>query len=311
MKYFDAHTHVHFAAFKDDYHEVIQRALDSDVWMILVGTQLDTSRRAVEVAHEFKEGVFAAIGLHPIHTDASYHDEKELGLPSEALAKEGQGSSSFTSRGEAFDYDAYKKLAKDPKVVAIGECGLDYYRLSEETKEKQMAAFSAQIELAHEVKKPLMIHCRSGVAERASPQNRAGRNAFPDLIAILKASAKGGSASGGNSPKLKADSPGVIHFFTGTKRDTEELMDLGFAFTFGGVVTFTRDYDEVVKAIPLDRILSETDAPYVAPAPYRGKRNEPAYVVEIVKKLAELKDVAPEEMRDAIFTNAKRIFGIS
>lgn len=275
--YFDAHTHAHFAAFKDDSREVIQRALAANVWMINVGTQRDTSARAVEVAHQYPKGVYATVGLHPIHTDASYHDAKELGA--------NENAKGFTSRGEEFDYAYYKKLAEDSKVVAIGECGLDYYRLTSSTKEKQKEVFGKQIQLSHEVQKPLMIHCRE---------------AFTDLINVLRS----------NYQLLITNYPGVIHFFTGTPDDAKKLLELGFAFTFGGVVTFARDYDEAIKLIPLDRILSETDAPYVSPVPYRGKRNEPAYVIETVKKLAELKGVSLEHMRDQIFENARRIFGI-
>jgi TatD DNase family protein len=276
-KYFDAHTHIHFAAYKDDRKGVIDRATQANVWMINVGTQKDTSADAVVLAHEHKEGLYASVGLHPIHTEKSFHDIKELG--GNETAKE------FYSRGEDFDYEYYKKLALDPKVVAIGECGLDYYRLSEETKKKQFDVLEKQIQLSHEVQKPLMIHCR---------------NAFSDLIQTLKA----------NSSKLKADAPGVIHFFTGTPDDAKKLLDLGFSFTLGGVITFARDYDEAIKIIPIDRILSETDAPYVAPVPYRGKRNEPAYVVGVVKKLAELKSISTEEMASQIFENAKMVFGV-
>ena len=276
--YFDAHTHAHFSAFENDWKEVIDRALKNNVWMINVGTQRDTSARGVHVARMYGEGVYAAVGLHPIHTDASWHDKNELGGSDDAKA--------FTSRGEEFDYAYYKTLAEDEKVVAIGECGLDYYRQSANSKsqiEKQKNAFEEQIKLACEVKKPLMIHCR---------------DAFEDLISTLVACRR----------LLVAPYPGVIHFFTGTPDDAKKLLELGFSFTFGGVITFTRDYDEVIKIIPLDRILSETDAPYVAPVPYRGKRNEPSYVIEVVKKLAELKGVSMEVMRNQIFENAKRIF---
>ena len=276
-KFFDAHTHPHFAAFTDDYKPVIERALDKNVWMILVGTQRDTSERSVQVAHEFKEGVFAAVGLHPVHTEASYHDEQELGG--------GEAAKAFTGRGEEFDAKYYRKLAEDPKVVAIGECGLDYYRLEADTKKKQANVLIEQIEVAAEVKKPLMIHCR---------------NAFPDLIKLLA-----------HQNHNLQDPAGVIHFMTGTKEEARMLLDLGFSFTFGGVITFANDYDDVVKAIPPDRILSETDAPYVAPMPYRGKRNEPAYVVETVKRLAELKGRSLIEMQEQIWKNAKRVFRVS
>ena len=276
MKFFDAHTHVQFAAYNEDRREVIERAFKVGVSFINVGTQADTSAVAVKLANEYN-CVYAAVVLHPVHTQKSFHDEKELG--------EGEATKAFTSREEEFDYDYYKKLALDSKVVAIGECGLDYYHLSEESKKRQKEVFIKQIELAKDVRKPLMIHCRS---------------AFGDLINILVSCRM----------SLVAQ-PGVVHFYSGTIEETRKLMDLGFSFTFGGVVTFTRDYDEIIKMIPLDMILSETDAPYVAPVPYRGKRNEPAYVVEVVKKLAEIKNVSTEEMADKIFKNAERIFGIN
>ena len=149
---------------------------------------------------------------------------------------------------------------------------------------KQENAFRAQIELAHEIKKPLMIHCR---------------NAFADLIRLLQAT----------SYKLPAR-PGIIHFFSGTNDDAKELLDLGFSFSFGGVITFTRDYDEVVRFIPLERITLETDAPYVAPAPYRGRRNEPAYVLEVAKKIAELKEKSFEEVTRQTTANARTLFGV-
>jgi len=283
MKFFDAHTHVQFAAYDEDRKEVIERALKANVSMINVGTQADTSGAAIKLANEYGEGVYASVGLHPVHTEKSFHDEQELGG--------GDAAKAFTSRGEDFDYENYKKMALEPKVLAIGECGLDYYHLSEESKTRQKEIFIKQIELAKEVQKPLMIHCRE---------------AFGDLIEVLS----------GNRNILNAE-PGVIHFFTGTVEDAKKLVELGFSFTFGGAVTFpprkgkvSGDYDEVVRMLPLDRILSETDAPYVAPASYRGKRNEPLYVIEVVKKLAEIKKVSAEEIAAAIAENANRIFGL-
>ncbi len=272
FRFFDAHTHVQFAVFAGDYKEVINRALSQGVGLINIGTQKNTSLRAVQIAEEYKSGVYAVVGLHPIHTEKSYHDEKELGA--------GESAREFTSRGEEFDYDFYKKLAENGKVLAIGECGLDYYRLGEETKKRQADTLIKQIELAKEIGKPLMIHCRE---------------AFEDLIKIL-------------TPNAHGLMPSVVHFFSGVKEDAKKLLDLGFSFTFGGVITFTRDYDEIIKFIPVDRILSETDAPYVTPAPYRGKRNEPVYVIEVVKKLAEIKGVEFEKMRERILENVKRVF---
>ena len=279
MKYFDAHSHAHFAAFKEDYKEVIQRALDAGVWMMNVGTQKDTSARGIEVAHEYKEGVYAAVGLHPVHTDRSYHDEKELGG--------GEAAHAFVSRGEVFDFDYYKKLAEDPKVLAIGECGLDYYRMDEDADKevkikKQKDALVEQIRLAHEVNKPLMIHCRK---------------ASFDIVDIFSA----------HRDLLSSDNPGVIHFYTDDINDAKKLLDLGFSFSLGGVITFARDYDEMVRMLPIDRILTETDAPYVAPAPYRGKRNEPAYVIEAAKKLAEIRGVDARAMAEQIVANTRRV----
>src|SRR3989338_10850209 len=158
-KFFDVHTHTQFAAFNEDREAVIQRALDAGVWLINVGTQKDTSSKAVEIAHKYSKGVWATIGLHPIHTESSYHDSQELG----------GDATGFTSKEEDFDYGYYLQLAQDPRVVAIGECGFDFYRLNPQTKRKQKKVFMRHIELAYVVKKPLMIHCRSGVPERAPP----------------------------------------------------------------------------------------------------------------------------------------------
>lgn len=268
-KLFDVHTHIQFAAYAADADAVARRALDAGTWIVNVGTKRETSEQAIAFAHRYPEGVYATVGLHPTHTAKSYHDEKE---------------SDVAPEGEEFDYARYGKMAEDEKVVAIGECGLDYFRLTEETKALQQKVFKEHIKLASEIGKPLMIHCR---------------NAFPDLISILQTT----------DHKLPAI-PGIIHFMTGTKEDARELLALGFSFSFGGVLTFARDYDEVVRSIPLERILLETDAPYVAPAPYRGKRNEPAYVMESAKKIAEIKDVPFEDVARVTTENAVRIFGI-
>lgn len=269
-KYIDIHSHVNFNAFDADREEVIKRALDDDTWVINVGTQTDTSRSAIELAHKYNEGVYAVVGLHPIHTEASYHDKQELG-------DEGK---EFTSRGEIFDKNIYREFLKDSKVVAVGECGLDYYRMDGDSIEKQKKAFVEQIELANEFKKPLMLHIR---------------DAYADALVLLKEFAK-----------VK----GVVHFFVGNEEEAKSFLDFGFMLSFTGVITFTHDYDEVVKNTPLDMILTDTDSPYVAPVPHRGKRNEPLYVQEIVKRIAEIKNLTEGEVAKAIVENAKRVFGI-
>lgn len=277
-KYIDIHSHVNFKAFDEDRDAVIKRALDSDTWVINVGTQIDTSRKAVEMTKEYPEGVYAIIGLHPIHTGASYHDVKELG----------EGGVEFTSRGEVFDREKYLELLRDPKVVGIGECGLDYFRCTEETIEKQKEAFVAQIKIANEANKPLMLHIRN------NPEDKT-HDAYADSLVLLKEHAK-----------VRGD----VHFFAGSVEHAKAFVDFGFTLSFTGVVTFTHDYDEVIVATPIDMIMTETDAPYVTPAPYRGKRNEPVYVQEITKKIAQIKGLSEDEVSKTIIENAKRVFGI-
>ncbi len=295
-KLIDAHTHVQFAAFQNDWEEVIQRALEAGVWLVNVGTQKDTSARAVEVANKYAEGVYATVGLHPIHTHQARIDADELGAPqinpSTSLGasadqnQEALNPQGFMSRAEEFDYEYYKKLAQDSKVVAIGECGLDYYRIKNDElgiRNKQEKAFIQQIELAHEIKKPLMIHCR---------------DAYDDLIFLL------------TTHYQLLTIPGIIHFFSGTKNQAQKLLDMGFYFTFGGVITFAKEYEELVRYIPLDRILLETDAPYVAPAPYRGKRNEPLYVVEVAKKVGEIKNEDLDKVLTTTTENVRNVLGL-
>jgi TatD DNase family protein len=273
--YTDIHTHLNTAAFDADREEVIQRTLEAGVHCINVGTQKDTSSSAVAIAKRY-DGMYAAVGLHPIHTSASFHDKQELGDFGKA----------FTSRGEVFDMDVYRELASDQKVVAIGECGLDYFRQpEEEAKKKQIQAFEMQIALANELGKSLMLHLRSG----------PGGNAYKDAADILKAQAK----VLGNS-----------HFFAGSLEDAKVFWDMGYSTSFTGVITFTHDYDEVIKHASADLIHAETDAPYVAPAPYRGKRNEPLYVIEVVKKMAELRGVEESVWAEQLIQNTKRMFAV-
>ena len=282
-KYIDIHSHINFKAYDEDRDVVISRALQNDTWIINVGTQLDTSKKAIELAHQFKEGVYAVIGLHPIHTDKSFHDKQELG----------EEGGEFTSRGEIFDKNIYRELLKDKKVVAVGECGLDYYHLDEESIEKQKKAFIEQIELANEIGKPLMLHIRN------NPKNQ-NSNAYLDACEILKKFAK-----------VK----GVSHFFAGSVEDMKRFIDLGFYISFSGPITYKPkpeicDYHKVILETPIDKILTDTDSPYVAPMPYRGKRNEPFYVKEIIKKIAEIKGLSEEETAKAIMNNAKNLFDI-
>lgn len=281
-KYIDIHSHVNFRAFEEDRDKVMKRALENNTWIINVGTQVDTSKKAVEIANQYEKGVYAIIGLHPIHTGASYHDIQELG----------EGGKEFTSRGEIFNQESYRELLQDKKtnkkIVGIGECGLDYYRCDEESIKKQKKAFIEQIKIANEFNKPLMLHIRNN-SENKTP------NAYFDVLDILQ-----------EHSKVKGD----VHFFAGTWKEAKAYLDFGFTLSFTGVITFTHDYDEIIKNTPLDMIMSETDSPYVSPIPYRGKRNEPSYVNQVVKKIAEIKKLPEAEVAKAIITNAKRVFAI-
>ncbi len=275
MKFIDIHSHVQFVAYEADRDAVMMRAKEADTAMINVGTQKDTSKAAVELAHKYPEIAWATIGLHPIHTSKSFHDKKELG----------DEAKDFVSRGEEFDYDYYLELGKDEKVIGIGECGLDYYRLTRETQIAQRVAFEKQIELALELQKPLMLHIR---------------NAYEDALQVLDATRY----------TSRATRIGDIHFFAGDWKIAQEFLKRGFTLSFTGVITFADQYDEVVKNTPLDMILTETDSPYITPVPLRGKRNEPVNVQYVVKRIAELKNLPVEEVAEQVIQNAKRVFGI-
>lgn len=290
--YIDIHSHVNFSAFDADRAETIARSLSAGVWMITIGTQQDTSRKAVEMAREFPEGVYAIVGLHPVHVNASYHDVEELG----------EGGKEFTSRGETFDPAYYRDLVLSApktadgksKVVGIGECGLDYYRMpTEDERKRQIEAFKGQIELAVELDLPLMLHIRSG----------EGGDAYREVLDILKGY-KITLAKEGKGDRLRGDA----HFFAGSVEYAREFLDLGFHLSYTGVITFAKQYKELVEATPLDRIMSETDSPYVAPVPERGKRNEPLFVTHIADKIAGIKGMDTDECRRTLVENAFRLW---
>ncbi len=273
----DTHAHAHFNAYKTDMDEVIQRSLDKGVIMNLVGTQADTSKNGIEVAEKY-DGVYASVGLHPEHLFSKHVDEEET---------------SFVSREENFDYEYYKKLASHPKVIGIGECGLDFYRIPEGmTKEqmfpKQKEVFLKQIKLAQELDLPMVIHCREA----------------HDELAVILSEAK-------NLVR------GTIHCYTSNWENAQKYLALGFYIGFTGVVTFPPlkanpqaqfELLEVVRRIPLDRILLETDCPYLSPIPYRGKRGEPWMIEATAAKIAELKGIKLEGVLEATTENAKKLF---
>lgn len=285
FSYIDTHAHVNINAFADDWSIVMDKCAAEKVGVINVGTQADTSKKAVTIAEATNNG-FAIIGLHPIHTSPSYHDKNELG----------ENMKSFTTQGEKFDKDFYRELAKSEKVVAIGECGYDYYRLEQKTKAVQEEAFIAQIELANELGLPLMIHTRDTKGNEASVKAEAGvGNVYDDTYQTLKQYAK---------------VPFNVHFYAGSWEQAKKFFAIGGSISFTGVITFAKDYEEVVRNTPLDLIHGETDCPYVAPVPYRGQRCEPWMVKEVYKKITEIKGEDEELIREKLLENAQKLYSL-
>ena len=282
FKYIDTHTHLNLSAFNDDREEVLARTRGNAVAHINVGTKESTSKLAVEIA-EKNELSWAIIGLHPIQTVPCYHDEEEIG----------EGGKPFSSQGEVFNPDFYRELARSKKVVGIGECGFDYYHCEKDTYTVQEENFIAQIKLANELNLPLMIHTRGPKPGEESP---TGRSVYLDVYETLKTYAK---------------VPGNVHFYAGTQKEAEKFFELGFTVSFTGVITFAKVYEDLVRALPLERIHAETDSPYVAPVPYRGKRCEPLYVIEVVKKLAEIQGLPLEEVSETLKENARRLYKLA
>ncbi len=278
----DTHAHTNFHAFSDDIEEVMARAVSARVALINVGTQIETTARAVELTDKY-ENCYAIIGLHPIHTQRIFHDTAELGEGAE------QG---FTSHGEDFDIDAYISYLSHPKVVGVGETGFDYYHTTSETHASQLKAFTGQIELALRGELPLMIHTRG--------KDRRDMSAYHDALDIIE-----------NAQKIHGEKiRGTFHFFGGTEEVLRRILSAGFDVSFTGVITFVRDYDDVIRYAPLNRIHCETDSPFVSPLPHRGARNEPSYVQYIYDSLIAIRPEDSETVRDALLSNAERRYGI-
>jgi|SRR3989344_256155 len=295
-KAFDIHSHVNFTAFDADRDEVIKRAHDAGVWMINVGTEKTTSQGAVELSEKFESGVYATVGFHPIHAGgATYHDTNELKeneykkLVEDFSVGGGPHPEADEPKDQASGWDKkfYESLARHPKVVAIGECGLDYYRLKEETKERQRKIFIEQIHLANEVQKPLMLHVRG---------ERGDDTPYYDALELLEMEAK-----------VKVN----FHFFAGSLDVAKKIWERGFTASFTGVITFARAYEKIIKEAPLDMIMTETDCPYATPEPYRGRRNEPVYVLEVIKKIARIRGEEYEKVAEQLKENAIGVFGVA
>ncbi|KND46827.1 MAG: TatD DNase family protein [Parcubacteria bacterium C7867-004] len=256
MRYFDAHSHVQFPQYDEDRDAVLSAMRDAEIGALIVGTDSGYSKGAVDLADG--KTLFAAVGLHP-------NDKPQ----------------------EGYDPAYYEALAADSRVVAIGECGLDYFRPEdpEAEKERQKSVFQQHIELALRHDKPLMIHARP---------SKGTMDAYLDVIEMVK-----GTGVRGN-----------MHFYVGDVETTKRFLELGFTFSFTAVLTFAREYDDVVKYLPIESILTETDAPYIAPASRRGQRNDPLAIPEIVAKIAEIRGEDEDTVREAVLANAIRVFAL-
>ncbi len=252
---FDSHAHLDDKRFADDRRAVIDRAAEAGlVGIINAGACMESSARSVALADKH-DIIFAAVGIHP-------HDARD-------------------AKDE--DYEQLAAWHSLPKVVAIGEIGLDYY-YDLSPREVQQQVFIRQLDVARQLQKPVIIH---------------DRDAHGDILAIVKKEAKGLT--------------GVFHCFSGSLEMAKEIIKLGFYVSFAGPVTFAKDgkLKEVAANIPLERLLVETDCPYLTPQPFRGRRNEPAYVEFTAAEVARVRGLEPAALAAAATANTKRLFGIS
>ncbi|XXM71853.1 TatD family hydrolase [Lysinibacillus sphaericus] len=253
---FDTHVHLNAEQFNEDLEEVISRAKEAGVGrMVVVGFDRPTIERAMDLVEQY-EFLYASIGWHPV--DAIDMKEEDLAW--------------------------IEELSSHPKVVALGEMGLDYH-WDKSPKDIQKEVFRKQIHLAKKVKLPIIIH---------------NREATQDIVDILRE--EGAEEVGG-----------IMHCFSGSPEIARECVDMNFYISLGGPVTFknAKKPKEVAKEIPLERLLIETDCPYLAPHPNRGKRNEPAYVKLVAEQIAELKDISLEEVETVTTENANKLFNIN
>jgi len=272
----DTHAHINFDAYENDSDEVISKCLENNVWMINIGTNFETSKKAVEISQKYEKGVFAAIGLHPINLDTG-------------LVKIKIDESEGSHFEKEFDFERYKNLARSKKVVAIGEIGLDYYwkpktkRKLELFKEKQKDLFLKQLELAKELNLPVIFHCRM---------------AHQDLIQTLQQS---------NIPTIK----GVMHGFVGTTEQLQEYLKMGFYIGFNGII-FKKiegiNFEELIRETPIEKILVETDCPYLTPPNFPEERNNPLGVKQVAQEIAKIKNLDFEKVAEITTKNAKDLF---
>ncbi len=272
----DTHCHLHFPAYANTLSDVLKRLKENEMWAITVGTTAKTSEAGIKFAHKH-DGIFATVGYHPEHLTSSFHDENE-------------------GATEPFDFAKLHKLAQDKKVVAIGETGLDFFRIDPERDrtaaiKMQEEVFRQHVALAHECGKPLAIHCRE---------------ATDQLLEIVRDERSKGKTVNG-----------VMHCFSGTWDEAQRILEAGLHISFTGLITFStkkfgteQQVQRAVERMPMDKLMVETDAPWLAPEPYRGKQNEPSYVEFIARKVAELRKMEFEEVVRITTENAIKFFNL-
>lgn len=301
--YIDTHCHLNFKAFESDWQEVVEESLREHVEMIIVGTDRATSEKAIEIASKYS-GVWATVGFHPIHVDR---------------------------RDWRSEVQYIRALATEKKVVAIGEVGLDYYRMPNKTpsntpdvggdtadvkkiKQDQETIFQFFLDIAVEIQKPLMLHCRE-----AEEEFLAILSAWQNSKSKARNSKQMQNSNTQISKRLESDLGirhsdfsvrGQWHCFGGTLDQAQKALELGLKIGFTGLITYNNQWDEVIRKLPLDRLMTETDAPYLTPMPYRGQRNEPRYVKEVIKKIAELKNISIEKVEGRTYLNAQSLYKI-
>lgn len=266
----DSHAHLNFHAFDDDREEVIKRSLENNIHMINIGTNYINSKLAIDIAESF-DGVYASVGLHPSI------------LNTRLLKKNFEDDEDVSE--EEFDEEKYLELAKNKKVVAIGEVGLDYWRKPKGTakkilfKQTQKKVLLQNIAVAQKLNLPLILHCRV---------------AHDDLWEIIK----------------DIEMEGVVHCFTGSVEDLERYLNKGLYIGFNGII-FNFPSEEIIKKTPLDRILVETDCPYLTPTAFEGKRNEPLYIKEVIKEISRVKEIPIEKVEEQTTLNAIKLFRLN
>ncbi len=288
----DSHCHINFIAYKNDADEVIKNFLHENYALMIVGSQESTSEKAIEYADKYERGVYVSVGLHPIDLVDEAEDTVVMdGVPY-----------TFKNRQEDFNQDRYRKLAQfSDKVKAIGEVGLDYFYFDKfspekipEFKAKQKEALLGFMELAEELNLPIIFHARG---EKTDPFG-----VYDEMFQIIKSVLD-------NGRKVR----GVVHCFGGNLGQAEKFLELGLYIGFTGIITFKKKSEElqgIAKALPLDKILIETDSPFLSPEPYRGKKCLPQYVRFVAEKIAELKGISLEDVAETTTNNAKNLFSI-